>query len=276
MIKLTIIGNGYTARFLSKEALKNGVKVSIITRKIIKPKKNIHYFNFDDDNNLQKKFQDENLISTVPPNQDGTDPVIQKYKEAISSNNKKIIYLSSTSVYGGGVVYEDTKPNPQNIRGKTRLKAEIEWLTTNNKSSIFRISGIYGLGRHPMIKYIKGNDEVIVKSGHVSNRINVEDLSAIAIKYLTENYNYQYLNISDENKIQNYDAIKYVTEKLNLNLPKAISYKSNKMSETMKSFYKVDRVVKSKIIGNEFNYKFKNSDYKETLLKLTKNLIKVI
>ena len=84
MIKLTIIGNGYTAGFLSKEALKNGVKVSIITRNIIKPKKNIHYFNFNDENNLQKKFQDENLISTVPPNQDGTDPVIQKYKDEVS------------------------------------------------------------------------------------------------------------------------------------------------------------------------------------------------
>jgi dTDP-4-dehydrorhamnose reductase len=225
--------------------------------------------------NLQKKIQDESLISTVPPYQDGTDPVIQKYKQAISSNNKKIIYLSATSVYGGGIVYEETKPNPQNIRGKTRLKAETEWLTANNKSSIFRISGIYGPGRHPMIKYLNGNDEVIVKSGHVSNRVNVEDLSAIVIKYLTENYNYKYLNISDDNKIQSYDAIKYVTEKLNLNLPKAISYQSNKVSEAMKSFYEVDRVVKSKFIGNEFNYQFKNLDYKEALLKLTKKLMKV-
>jgi dTDP-4-dehydrorhamnose reductase len=275
MIKLSIIGNGYTAGFISKEALKKGIKVSIITRNIIKPEKNIHYFNFNDEINLQKKIQNEYLISTVPPNQDGTDPVIKKYKEEINSNNKKIIYLSATSVYGGGIVYEDTKPNPQNIRGKTRLKAETEWLTTNNQTSIFRISGIYGPGRHPMIKYLNGNDEVIVKSGHVSNLINVEDLSAIVIKYLTENYNYKYLNISDENKIQSYDAIKYVAEKLNLNLPKAISYQSNKLSKAMKSFYEVDRVVKSKFISNEFNYKFKNSDYKEALLKLTKKLIKV-
>jgi len=83
------------------------------------------------------------------------------------------------------------------------------------------------------------------------------------------------LNISDDNKIQSYDAIKYVTEKLNLNLPKAISYQSNKVSEAMKSFYEVDRVVKSKFIGNEFYYQFKNPDYKEALLKLTKKLIKV-
>ena len=41
MIKLSIIGNGYTAQFLSKEAFKKGLKVSIITRNISKPKKRI-------------------------------------------------------------------------------------------------------------------------------------------------------------------------------------------------------------------------------------------
>ena len=56
MIKLSIIGNGYTAQFLSKEALKKGAQVSIITRNISNPKKNIHYFNFFDSNNFEKKL----------------------------------------------------------------------------------------------------------------------------------------------------------------------------------------------------------------------------
>jgi len=272
-MKLTIIGNGYTANFLSRDALKKGFQVSIITRNILKPRKNIHYFNFDDEINIQKKLQEENLISTVPPSQNGDDPVIQRYKNAISLNNKKIIYFSATSVYGGGVVYEDTNVDPKNIRGKKRLQAETEWLKTNNHSSIFRISGIYGHGRHPMIKYLNGDYDVIVKAGHVSNRVNVEDLSAIVIKYLIEDYKFKYLNISDENKIENFEAIKYVTEKLNLVTPNAISYKSEKISDNMRSFYEVDREVRSKIINNEFKYKFKNNDYKETLLKLTKQLL---
>ena len=273
MMKLTIIGNGYTANFLSKDALKKGFQVSIITRNILKPKKNIHYFNFNDEISIKKKLQEENLISTVPPSQDGDDPVIQKYKNEISLNNKKIVYLSATSVYGEGIVYEDTKTHPKNIRGKNRLKAETEWLKTNNQSSIFRISGIYGPGRHPMIKYLNRDNDVIVKDGHVSNRVNVEDLSAIVIKYLIEDYKFKYLNISEENKIENFEAIKYVAEKLNLVTPNAISYKSKKISETMRSFYEVDREVRSKIINNEFQYKFKNNDYKETLLKLTKKLL---
>ena len=274
MNKLTIIGNGYSANFIAKEALKKGIEVSIITRNIIKPKKNIHYFSFSDEVTISKKIQKEHLISTVPPNKDGTDPVVKKYKEAISLNNKKIIYISATSVYGGGIVNETTRPNPQNIRGKIRLQAETEWINTNSETSIFRVSGIYGPSRHSMIRYINDSNEVIVKDGHFSNRIHVEDLSAISIQYITEHYNHRYLNISDEDKIGNYDAIKYVTEQLNLVPPKIVHYNSQKVSDTLRSFYEVDRVVRSGIIGNQFKYKFKNPDYKKSLLKLTKNLIK--
>ena len=50
MMKLTIIGNGYTAQFLAKDALRYGYEVSIITRNISNPETNIHYLNFYDYN----------------------------------------------------------------------------------------------------------------------------------------------------------------------------------------------------------------------------------
>ena len=104
MIKLTILGNGYTANFLSKEALKKGFEVSIITRNITNPKKNIHYFNFLDTQNVSKQLINSNIISTVPPNDQGMDPIIAKYGKSISLNKNKLIYLSATSVYGDGEV----------------------------------------------------------------------------------------------------------------------------------------------------------------------------
>ena len=39
IMKLTIIGNGYTAKFLAKDALNDGYEVSIITRNISNPEK---------------------------------------------------------------------------------------------------------------------------------------------------------------------------------------------------------------------------------------------
>ena len=205
MIKLSIIGNGYTAQFLSKEALKKGLQVSIITRNISKPKKNIHYFNYYDSKNIAEKLCKENIISTVPPNEEGLDPVIQNYGKSIASNKNKIIYFSATSVYGDGEIEEETKPDPKHNRGIIRLNAEEEWIKTNQKTSIFRIAGIYGPKRHPMIKYLEGNNEILVKKDYIPNRIHVEDLSSIAIQFLIKNLNNKIINICDQNKISSYE-----------------------------------------------------------------------
>jgi len=274
MIKLSIIGNGYTAQFLSREALKKGLQVSIITRNISKPKKNIHYLNYFDSKNIAEKLSKENIISTVPPNQEGLDPVIQNYGKSIASNKNKIIYFSATSVYGEGEIDEDSKPNPKHNRGIIRLNAEKEWIKTNCNISILRIAGIYGPKRHPMIKYLEGNNEILVKKDYIPNRIHVEDLSSIAVQLLIKDLDHRIINISDQNKVSSYEAVKYVTDKLKLKEPSIIKYKPDKVSDSLKSFYETNRIIKCKVLGNELKYKYKYPDYSKALLNLTKKLIK--
>ncbi len=272
-MKLTIIGNGYTAQFLAESALESGYEISIITRNISNPKKNIHYLNFFDSNNVEKKLTNENVISTVPFNEEGLDPVLKKYKKSISLNKNIIIYYSATSVYGSGTVDEETIPLPKYERGFKRLSCEKEWIKTNSRASIFRISGIYGPNRHPMVKYLQGDNKVIVKDDYVSNRIHVEDLSSLTIQFIKNNCTEKILNISDQNKISNYDAIKFVCNELNLVSPKVIKYDPKKNSQMLKSFYEVNRTVTSKIINNNISYKFKHPEYKFALLDLTKSLL---
>ncbi len=272
-MKLTIIGNGYTTQFLASDALRNGYEVSIITRNILNPKKNIHYLSFFDSINIEKKLANDNIISTVPFTKEGLDPVLEKYQNSISSNKKKVIYYSATSVYGNGIVDESSKPSPTHKRGFIRLNCEKEWIKTNAQTSIFRISGIYGPKRHPMIKYVQGDNKVIVKEDYTSNRIHVEDLSLITIEFLNKKCNEKIINICDQKKICTYDAIKFVSDELKLKKPKIVRYDSNKVSEKLKSFYEVNRTVKSKIINNKLNYKFKYPDYKLALLDLTKSLL---
>ena len=274
MMKLTIIGNGYTAQFLAKDALRYGYEVSIITRNISNPKKNIHYLNFYDTKNVEKKLTNENIISTVPFNEEGLDPVLKEYSKSISLNNNIVIYYSATSIYGSGIVDEDTLPSPKYKRGLTRLSCEKNWVKTNSLTSIFRIAGIYGPNRHPMIKYLQGDNKIIVKDDYISNRIHVEDLSLLTLQFLKNNCKEKILNISDQKKVSNYDAIKFVCNELNLIEPKVIKYDPEKVSKMLKSFYEVNRTVKSKIINHKISYKFKYPDYKFALLGLTKSLLK--
>ena len=273
MMKLTIIGNGYTAQFLAKDALRYGYEVSIITRNISNPKKNIHYLNFFDSNNVEKKLTNENIISTVPYNEKGLDPVLKKYRKSISLNNNIIIYFSATSVYGNGIVDESSIPLPKYKKGLTRLSCEKEWVKANPHTSIFRISGIYGPNRHPMIKYLQGDNKIIVKEDYISNRIHVEDLSSLTLQFIKNNYNEKILNISDQKKVSSYDAIKFVCNELNLVKPKVVRYDPKKVSKMLKSFYEVNRTVKSNIINHKISYKFKYPDYKFALLGLTKSLL---
>ena len=272
-MKLTIIGNGYTAQVLAKDALRYGYEVSIITRNISNPKKNIYYLNFFDSNNVAKKLTNENIVSTVPFNEEGFDPVLKKYRKSISLNKNIIIYYSATSVYGSGIVNESSIPLPKYKRGLTRLNCEKEWVKANPNTSIFRISGIYGPNRHPMIKYLQGDNKVIVKEDYISNRIHVEDLSLLTLQFIKNNYTEKILNISDQKKVSSYDAIKFVTNKLNLVKPKLIKYDPAKVSEMFKSFYEVNRTVKSNIINHKISYNFKYPDYKFALLSLTKSLL---
>ena len=187
---------------------------------------------------------------------------------------KKIIYFSATSVYGKGEIDEDTNPDPKHSRGIIRLNAEEEWIKTNCNASIFRIAGIYGPRRHPMIRYLEGNNEILVKKNYVPNRIHVEDLSSIAIQFLVKNLNNKIINICDQNKVSSYDAVKYVTDKLKLKEPLITKYNPNKVSNNLKSFYESNRIIKCKVIENDLKYEYKYPDYPKALLDLTKKLIK--
>ena len=209
----------------------------------------------------------------MPFNEEGLDPVLKKYKKSISLNKNIIIYYSATSVYGTGIVDESSKPAPKYKRGLTRLSCEKEWIKVNSQTSLFRISGIYGPDRHPMIKFLNGDNEIIVKQDYISNRIHVEDLSLLTIHFLNNKRKEKILNISDQKKVSNYEAIKFVCNELNLVEPKVVKYDPKKVSKMLKSFYEVNRTVKSNIINNKINYEFKYPDYKLALLGLTKSLL---
>ena len=60
---------------------------------------------------------------------------------------------------------------------------------------------------------------------------------------------------------------------MNLVDPKVMRYNPIKASEMLKSFYEVNRTVKSNIINHKISYKFKYPDYKFALLGLTKSLL---
>ncbi len=119
---------------------------------------------------------------------DGLRNVVQN---AYSSALKRVLFISSTAVYGehgDEWVNEDTPVNPKNFNGRVLLEAE-HWLSTFGFEHALttlnlRLSGIYGPGRIALLEKLKlGLVGAPCSAAHWSNRIHVEDAAA-AVAYL--------------------------------------------------------------------------------------------
>nr|WP_299344564.1 SDR family oxidoreductase [Allomuricauda sp.] len=117
----------------------------------------------------------DTLVINVPPrlrrgnSESFTEKMFLLHAEIKKRNVQKIVFVSSTSVYGDveGVVSESTKPNPITESGKQLLTSESLFLEDANlRTAIIRFGGLIGPNRHPVTMLSKktnlpnGNDPV--------------------------------------------------------------------------------------------------------------------
>ena len=116
------------------------------------------------------------LVHSVPPLPDPENSAIRALIHDIAP--RRIIYISSTGVYGAQTrVDESTPPAPNDEKGRARLDEE-EWLAATGASTlILRSAAIYGPGRgiHTRLR----ENKVPRGTGGVVSRIHVDDLAAL-------------------------------------------------------------------------------------------------
>ncbi|MET0945540.1 MAG: NAD-dependent epimerase/dehydratase family protein [Flavobacterium sp.] len=208
--------------------------------------------------------ESEILIIDIPPklrgnNADAPDSTRKFFVEKIEnlipfiakSTIKKVLFVSSTSVYGdqNDLITEETNPNPETESGKQLLLAEAI-LQENQKfeTTILRFGGLIGEGRHP-VKFLAGKENLENPDAPI-NLIHQKD----CINIIEE-----IINQSKWNEVFNAAApyhpsrSAYYTEKAkdhNLVLPKFRSEKSN-----------IKKIISSEKIENILKYQFKLDEY---------------
>ena len=124
------------------------------------------------------------LVYTVPPAIDSDhDRRLDAFLAALAAAPRRIVYLSTTGVYGdhaGRTVTEDTPIQPQTARAARRVAAENALQQYAEKSgttiTILRVPGIYGPDR-VMIERVRDMEPVIDEAeANPGNRIHVADL----------------------------------------------------------------------------------------------------
>lgn len=205
----------------------------------------------------------EILIIDIPPklrgNQSFSTPLemtfVRKIQNLIpfieKSSVKKVLFVSSTSVYGdqNDLITEETTPNPETESGKQLFLAENLILENNNfETTILRFGGLIGEDRHP-VKFLAGKENLENPDAPV-NLIHQKDCIAIIEEIINE---------SKWNDVFNAAApfhpirAEYYTQKAieqKLALPKFSSEKSN-----------IKKVISSEKIESVLNYQFKLENY---------------
>ncbi|WP_448586661.1 SDR family NAD(P)-dependent oxidoreductase [Thermaurantiacus sp.] len=117
------------------------------------------------------------VLSSVPPDPTtGADPVLERFRPALAATGARLLYLSSTGVYGdtGGAVVDESAPVGTGRR-TARTAADLGWQALG--ATVVRLPGIYGPGRSALDQVRAGTARRINRPGHRFNRIHVDDIA---------------------------------------------------------------------------------------------------
>lgn len=164
MTRLLIFGLGYTASRIAHAVRARGWQVDATG--------SAGNVDFNDAATVRiVAAQATHILSSVPPLVDG-DPVLQTYGDVLGG--KWLGYLSSTGVYGdaGGAWVDESAP----VRGRrdSRNVADQDWLKRGAR--VFRLPGIYGLGRSALERVTAGQGHRVDLPGQVFSRVHVDDI----------------------------------------------------------------------------------------------------
>lgn len=214
------------------------------------------------------------LISCIPPDPSGKDPVLSSMGEELKQMPIKWAgYLSTTGVYGncnGRWVSELDIPNPQQERSKRRLACELSWQESGLPAQILRLPGIYGPGRSALEMLKKGKAKMVDKPNQVFSRIHVDDIAGATfhlINLASNGFKPDVVNIADDLPTSNLDVVRYGASLLNIPVPPIESFEvaAKNMSKMALSFWEENRRVSNKMLRDEIGYSLIHPDYKSGL-----------
>ncbi|MDI9313839.1 MAG: hypothetical protein QM529_04075 [Hydrotalea sp.] len=224
-------------------------------------------------------------LASAAPARDGAggDPFMAEFGAVIKklAATKKIIYLSTTGVYGnhnGDWVDEQTILRASHDRSKRRIIAEEEWRAVG--ATILRLGGIYGavldgMGQNTLRSIINGTARRVEKTGQVFGRIHVADIAQAIDLVIHKNIRGEVFNLVDDEPANPRLVVDYGYELLARALPPLEHFDDVKhsMSPMAQSFFHDNKRVKNdkiKKIGWQPQY----PSYREGLQMIKNTLAK--
>ncbi len=236
---MLIFGLGYTATRLADRLRAEGWQV-IATRRAAGP----DVLAFDDAGGVRAAIASAtHILSSVPPDAEGRDPVLERYGPLVTGAPARWIgYLSSTGVYGDtqSAWVDETAPTGTGRRS-ARAQADAAWLALRADVSVFRLPGIYGPGRSALDRVRDGKAHRIDLADQIFSRVHVDDIVAGVIASF-EGPPGAY-NIADDRPTSQNAVIEEACRLLRLPPPPLLSLDDAGLSPMARGFYAENRRV---------------------------------
>ncbi len=236
---MLIFGLGYTASRLAGWLRGEGWQV-IATRRAAAP----DTLAFDDADGVRAAIAAAtHILSSVPPDAAGADPVLTRYGARLADAPARWIgYLSSTGVYGdtGGAWVDESAPTGTGRR-PARVEADARWQGWRDDARVFRLPGIYGPGRSALDRVRERRAHRVDLPDQVFSRIHVDDIVAGVIASFAGPPGIY--NIADDRPTSQNAVIEEACRLLRLPPPPLLSLDDAGLSPMARGFYGENRRV---------------------------------
>ncbi len=276
-MKVLILGCGYTGQHLAHWLLAQGIGVHLTNRQGHQiPGLDAPTYAFAQLTTagtmslpLEALVGVTHVLSTIPPNQQGDDPVLVALLDQLQTLGLVWYgYLSTTGVYGdtqGAWVDETSPANPLTERSHHRAKIESILLRSPLPTHIFRLPGIYGPGRSIFDRLRNGTARNVDKPGHVFSRIHVEDIVQTLWCSMQHPQPRSIYNVADDEPSEPSQLIVEAAKLLGIAPPPLVPFAQIEMSPMAASFWRECRRVANHKIKTELGVQLHYPSYREGL-----------
>ena len=273
--KLLILGAGFSGQHIAALGRELGTNVICTRRSKEKPGADCVFDSTTQTIPSVSVLQNvTHLLSCIPPDSDGQDPVLFSLEKQIADMPLKWVgYLSTTGVYGdyeGKWVDESDVPKPGLLRSKRRLTCEKAWQNSGFPVQILRLPGIYGPGRSALETIKTGNVRMVDKPGQVFSRIHVDDIAGAAfhlINLAERGEQPNIVNVTDNLPSPNIEVMQFAASLLGASLPPLETFEkaAKNMSPMALSFWQENRRVSNQILCKKLGYSLIHPNYQSGL-----------
>lgn len=178
--------------------------------------------------------------------------IVPEIMRRLQGNIPRVIYISTTGVYGDQhVIDENSPPKPVTPRETCRAEAEESVLTGCRTPLVLRPAAIYGPGRGVHVSIREGKYRLTGDGSNYISRIHVDDLAAHVLAALKDDVSGAW-PVADEHPCSQWEMASFCAELLKLPLPPSALPGNN--PETLRANRRVDGSAIRRRLGISLRY----------------------